>query len=60
MEADGSAVAWVARPWRRAFCDERARPAAVAGPWDLAPLARAVKDFLLDVGLVLVGILAPG
>ena len=30
------------------------------GAADLAPLARAVADFLLVVGLVLVGILAPG
>lgn len=56
----GRAAARVVSPWRRAFWEERARPAAVAGPWDLAPLARAVTDFLLDVGLVLVGILAPG
>jgi len=32
----------------------------VAGPWDLAPLARTVADLALDVGLGLVGILAPG
>ena len=47
-------------PWRRALREERARPAEVAGPWDLAPLMRAVVDFLLDLGLGLVGILAPG
>ena len=57
-EADGRA--WVFSPWRRAFWDERARPAGIAGPWDLVPLARAVADFLLDVGLGLVGILVPG
>lgn len=50
----------VERPWRVALRDERARPAGVAGPRDFAPLARAVADFMLVVGLVLVGILAPG
>jgi hypothetical protein len=54
------AASRTASPWRRAFWDERARPAGIAGPWDLVPLARAVADFLLDVGLGLVGILAPG
>ena len=60
MDMAGRAAARVARPWRRAFWEERARPSGVAGPWDLAPLARAVADLVLDVGLGLVGILAPG
>ena len=42
----GRAAARVASPWRTAFWEERARPAAVVGLWDLAPLARAVADFL--------------
>jgi len=48
----------VARPWRVALREERARPCAVVGPWDLAPLMRAVADFFVDTGLV--GILPLG
>jgi hypothetical protein len=31
-------------PWRRLLRDEAARPRGVTGPWELAPLARAVSD----------------
>jgi hypothetical protein len=33
------------RPWRRELREEISRVAADFGPWDLAPLARAVSDF---------------
>ena len=33
------------RPWRRALREERVKPSGVMGPWDLAPLMRAVEDF---------------
>jgi hypothetical protein len=36
------------KPCEREFCDDFAKPAAVRGPLDLAPLTRAVSDFSLD------------
>ena len=32
-------------PCFRAFWEDLALPSGVVGPWDLAPLARAVSDF---------------
>jgi predicted methyltransferase len=36
-------------PWRRELRDDFSRVAAVLGPRDLAPLARAVSDFSFEV-----------
>jgi len=44
-ETAGRAGAGLAeRPWRRALREDTVRPAEVVGPWDLAPLMRAVVD----------------
>ncbi len=44
----------VERPWRRALREDTVRPAEVVGPWDLAPLTRAVVDFSSVIADILV------
>src|ERR1700730_422712 len=47
-DSAGSTTDLAERPWRRLLRDDLARPSGVAGPRDLAPLARAVWILRLD------------
>src|SRR5437660_12491148 len=46
-DSAGSRTDLAERPWQRLFREDLARPSGVAGPRDLAPLARA--DWLLEL-----------
>src|SRR6188768_2704396 len=43
LDSLGKRTSRAKRPWRRAFCEERALPSGVTGPRDLAPLARSIS-----------------
>ena len=49
----GSTTDLAERPWRRLLRDDLARPCGVAGPRDLAPLARAASAFETSLRLLL-------